>query len=91
MGQIKFKTTLIAVILFFMALSQVIPIVSNAATIDNGAEFFTKKSTYCYPSDSQCDALTQWGINSCVYKAANAGDFFGNGFNGGFSVSIKEL
>ena len=89
MGQIKFKTTLIAVILFFMALSQVIPIVSNAATIDNGAEFFTNRNNVC--QKITCDALTQWGIKSCVYKAAKAGDFFGNGFNGGFSVSIKEL
>jgi hypothetical protein len=75
MGQIKFKTTLIAVILFFMALSQVIPIVSNAATIDNGAEFFTNRPNNCM--QVTCDALLQWGIYSdCVYVAANAGDFF---------------
>jgi hypothetical protein len=88
------KVILILIAFCIATLSQFIGIVGvRAASITSGQEFFTGRSDIC--QSSTCDALLQYGVyyqgNTCVTDAANAGDFFGNGFNGGFSVSIKEL
>jgi hypothetical protein len=62
--------------------------ITNAASysLNSGSttEFFTGKTDACSGKASSCDALTQYGIFPCVVYAAQAGDFFGNGFNGGF-------
>ena len=92
------KSNIFIIFVIFLALvTQFLPInrASAIATVTNGQYFFSNASNSgpnsCAAAGKNCDALLQYGVESCVYKAANAGDFFGNGFNGGFSVSIKEL
>jgi hypothetical protein len=97
----KIKYIFIAIVLLFTLLSQLLSInrASADATVANGKYFFSGVSnsgnSSCDFAALNCDALLQYGVyyqgNTCVTDAANAGDFFGNGFNGGFSVSIKEL
>ena len=89
--RISFRVVLVAVIIFLMALSQLVPIAQVvAATLTNTSEFFTDRSNYCQNSAGNCDALLQWGIATCVYTAALDGDFESSAYKTAFNNATSN-
>jgi hypothetical protein len=72
------KVIIIAIIIFVLGLFQVAPVVqvSAADILDGGIEFFNSGPNRCLNSATNCDALEQYGMASCVTTAANNNSFY---------------